>query len=93
MTVVEKMSDPYAKFREPKSDDDYHPNHYGVHNASVVQKQNYNKDLISQDQYGQEYDVSNPNIVGFAELLKKTKRAGSSTQTLFRPSESWPKSE
>jgi hypothetical protein len=68
MTVVGRASDPYTKFRKHKFYDDYHPNHYGVYNASAVQKQNYNMDLISQDQYGQECDVSDPNIAGFVEF-------------------------
>jgi hypothetical protein len=75
MTIA---TDPYGKFGTKKFDDNYDRNNYGVYRANKIQKQAYRNDLISQDQYGQEYGVTEPILTDFADRLKKTKRVETS---------------
>jgi hypothetical protein len=75
MSKVVIQTGPYAEFPTHKFDNTYDRNNYGAYDANALQKQNYNPSLISQDQYGEAYDVSDPNLAGFAERLKKTKKS------------------
>jgi hypothetical protein len=40
----------------------------------VLQKQDYNPQLIGKDEYGKDYDITEPNLAGFADRLKTTKK-------------------
>jgi hypothetical protein len=51
-------NDPYCGYRNKQFDKNYNRNNYGEYDASAIQKQNYNSSLISQDEFGQNYDVT-----------------------------------
>jgi hypothetical protein len=68
---------PYERYRNYKFSNNYDMNNYGAeYNPSARTGIKYDADVRSADQYGQDYDLSERNLGGFKDRLKKSKKTG-----------------
>jgi hypothetical protein len=68
---------PYDRYRNYTFIPNFDTNNYGAaYDPSKRASKIYDTSKISRDQYGQNYDVSELNLGGFKDRLKKSKKAG-----------------
>jgi hypothetical protein len=69
-------SDPYDRFRKYKFNPNFSTNNCGAaYDPTKRMARVYDTGRISKDQYGQNYDVSEPILTGFKDRLKRTKKS------------------
>jgi hypothetical protein len=66
---------PYGNYRTKDLDPNYNRNNYGVYDENALATQGYNNDLIAKDEYGQNYNLYEPNLEDFKDRLKTTRKS------------------
>jgi hypothetical protein len=67
--------DPYGNFLTKDIDPNYNRNNYGVYDKNALASQGYRGDLITQDEYGQNYNVNEPDLTQFKDQLKMMRKS------------------
>jgi hypothetical protein len=75
MTSVAIDRDPYGNFLIKDFDPNYNRNNYGAYDENALASQGYNNNLIAQDEYGQNYNVNEPDLEQFKDRLKTTRKS------------------
>jgi hypothetical protein len=75
MTSVVIERDPYGNFLTKDFDPNYNRNNYGVYDENALAQQGYRGDLIAKDEYGQDYNLYEPDLEQFKDWLKTTRKS------------------
>jgi hypothetical protein len=75
MSTTAIDTDPYGGYLTKDFDPTYNRNNYGEYDEKLLATQGYRGDLIAQDEYGQNYNVNEPDLTGFADRLKTTRKS------------------
>jgi hypothetical protein len=68
-------TDPYGAYRTRKFTPNYNRNNYGEYDANMLATQGYCGDLIAKDEYGQDYNIVEPDLIDFKDRLKTTRKS------------------
>jgi hypothetical protein len=85
MTSVAINKDPYGNFLTKDFHPNYNQNNYGVYDENALASQGYNNNLIAQDEYGQNYNKVEPNLMDFKDRLKTTRKSRFTDTTRAQP--------
>jgi hypothetical protein len=69
------VTHPYGNYRTKDFDPNYNRNNYGVYDENALATQGYSNDLIGKDEYGQNYNLYEPNLEDFKDRLKTTRKS------------------
>jgi hypothetical protein len=67
--------DPYGNFLPKDFDPNYNRNNYGAYDENALASQEYSGNLIAQDEYGQNYNIVEPDLMDFKDRLKTTRKS------------------
>jgi hypothetical protein len=67
--------DIYGNFLTKDFDPNYNRNNYGAYDENALASQGYRGDLIPQDEYGQNYNIVEPDLNQFKDRLKTTRKS------------------